>query len=255
MENKFNKKNLLSIYFTAGYPKLNDTATIIKALDDNKVDVIEIGLPYSDPLADGETIQLSSAEALKNGINLNIIFNQLENILPHLSHAKPVLMGYFNQLLKYGLEQFLQKCHSLKIDTVIIPDLPFEIYVKNYLDVFEKHNVSPVFLITPQTSKKRLLEIDRLSNQFIYAVSANSITGNELKDNSSLIEYLKFLNTLNLKTPVLLGFGISNAAHFNLACKYLNGGIIGSAFIKALKDSKNISKTINQFINHIKSSS
>ena len=221
------KKNLLSIYFTAGFPEINDTLKIIKELDKSKVDMIEIGLPFSDPLADGPTIQKSSEKALSNGMTTNLLFDQLKD-LRKISDVPVVIMGYFNPILQYGIEKFCSNCKDVGIDGLIIPDLPADIFKKNYKNIFEKYKLNMMFLITPQTSDERINLIDQLSKGFIYMVSSYSVTGAKDSFNKYQIEYFKRIKKLNLSNPLLIGFGISNKNTFQSACQNSNGAIIGS---------------------------
>ena len=243
------KKDILSIYFTAGFPELNDTCSIIQSLEQSGVDIIEIGLPYSDPLADGPTIQASSAAALKNGMTTKTLFNQLKNIRKK-TDIPLIIMGYFNPIMQYGVESFCKDCEMVGIDGLIIPDLPADIYYNNYKRIFDNSNLLNMFLITPQTSDKRIKFIDEISNGFIYMVSSFSITGavNSFKNEQK--EYFKRINGMNLKSPLLVGFGISNSKTFDDAVKFSRGAIIGSAFIKHLEDY-GILKT-NDFIKKIR---
>ena len=227
-------RNLLSIYFTCGYPELNDTNTVIKALEKNNVDFIEVGLPYSDPLADGPTIQDSSQQALKNGINLDIVFKQLMDI--KATNKTPlVLMGYLNQMLKYGEDNFCQKVLACGIDTLIIPDLPMVEFENHYRALFDKYGLTNVFLITPHTSEDRIRKIDAYTNAFIYVVASASITGAKGEISPKQIAYFNRIKALNLQSKLIIGFGISDKTTFTTACSYANGAIIGSAFIKNLK--------------------
>lgn len=234
---------LLSIYFTAGYPNLNDTESIIEKLEESGVEMIEIGLPFSDPLADGPTIQESSTKALQNGMTTKILFSQLENIRKsHPSGRKGVnipllIMGYFNPILQYGVEDFCKKCAEIGIDGLIIPDLPVDVYQKEYQTIFEKYNLINVFLITPQTSKERILFIDSISKGFIYMVSSASTTGaiNTFGDDQK--NYFSKIEKMNLETPQIVGFGISNKETFLQATKKAKGAIIGSAFVKYLDEN------------------
>ncbi len=241
-------KKLLSIYFSAGYPNLNDTVTVIKDLEKNGVDMIEIGLPFSDPLADGPTIQESSTQALYNGMTTNLLFKQLEGIRETVE-IPLIIMGYFNPMLQYGVEAFCEKCAEIGIDGLIIPDLPVEIYAENYKAIFEKHGLINVFLITPQTAVERINYIDSVSNGFIYMVSSASVTGNQSDFGDNQQEYFKRIADMNLKNPQIVGFGISNKTTFDQATTYAKGAIIGSAFIKNLTNNgvgsiENFIKTI-----------
>lgn len=242
-------KKLLSIYFTAGYPNLDDTTTIIKNLEESGVDMIEIGLPFSDPLADGPTIQASSTQALKNGMTTDVLFNQLKDIRKTVS-IPLIIMGYFNPMLQYGVEAFCKKCQEIGIDGLIIPDLPVDVYNEQYKSIFEKYGLVNVFLITPQTSKERIQFIDSISNGFIYMVSSASVTGGSNGFGEQQTNYFKRVENMKLKNPQIVGFGISNNETFNQATTYAKGAIIGSAFIKHL--SKNNVNKIEGFIKSIK---
>lgn len=226
-------KNHLSIYFTCGYPKLDDTTKVIAALEKSGVDFIEVGLPYSDPLADGPTIQESSQKALKNGINLDVVFDQLSTIKE--TNKKPlVLMGYLNQLLKYGEDKFCQKVVDCGIDTIIIPDLPMVEFESHYQQLFDKYGITNVFLITPHTSEERIKKIDSYSKAFIYVVASASITGAKGDISNEQVAYFERIKAMNLESKLIIGFGISDKQTFTTACNYANGAIIGSAFIKNL---------------------
>ena len=243
------KENLLSIYFTAGFPRIDDTVKIIKELDKSQVDIIEIGLPFSDPLADGPTIQKSSEKALSNGMTTNLLFDQLKD-LRKISDIPVVIMGYFNPILQYGIEKFCSNCKDVGIDGLIIPDLPADIFKKNYKIIFEKYKLNMMFLITPQTSNERINLIDDLSKGFIYMVSSYSVTGAKDSFDKYQIEYFKRIKKLNLSNPLLIGFGISNKKTFQTACQNSNGAIIGSAYIKYI-EYHGVSKT-RDFIKLIK---
>ncbi len=241
-------KNLLSIYFTCGYPELNDTKKVIQQLEKSEVDFIEVGLPYSDPLADGPTIQDSSQKALENGINLDIVFEQLLSIKS--SNKTPlVLMGYLNQMLKYGEDKFCQKIVDCGIDTVIIPDLPMVEFENHYQKLFDKYGITNVFLITPHTSEERIQKIDSYTKAFIYVVASASITGAKGEISNQQIAYFERIKAMNLQSKLIVGFGISDKATFTTACNYANGAIIGSAFIKNL-GANGIDK-IDEFIQPI----
>tara|TARA_R110002073_G_scaffold95059_3_gene220943 strand:- start:6068 stop:6832 length:765 start_codon:yes stop_codon:yes gene_type:complete len=229
-------KKLLSIYFTAGYPNINDTVTIIQNLEKNDVDMIEIGLPFSDPLADGPTIQASSTQALKNGMTTEVLFNQLKDIRKTVN-IPLIIMGYFNPMLQYGVEAFCKKCQEIGIDGLIIPDLPVDVYHKEYKSIFEKYGLINVFLITPQTSDERINYIDSISNGFIYMVSSASTTGAKSGFGAEQTNYFKRIADMNLNNPQIVGFGISNNETFAQATQYAKGAIIGSAFIKHLTNN------------------
>ena len=244
-----NKKEILSIYFTAGFPNLSDTISIIQNLDKSGVDMIEIGLPFSDPLADGPTIQQSSSTALKNGMTTKKLFSQLKD-LRKLTNIPIIIMGYFNPIMQYGVESFCKDCESIGIDGLIVPDLPVDIYYNNYKKTFEKYNLLNMFLITPQTSIERVKFIDKISNGFIYMVSSFSITGAVNSFQKEQKEYFERINKMNLKSPLLIGFGISNRETYKDAIKFSQGAIIGSAFIKHL-EKKGVNK-ITDFIKKIR---
>lgn len=241
-------KKLVSIYFTAGFPNLNDTKTIIQDLEKSGVDMIEIGLPFSDPLADGPTIQASSTKALQNGMTSEVLFSQLKDIRENVK-IPLLIMGYFNPMLQFGVENFCKKCHEIGIDGLIIPDLPLEIYVSEYQEIFEKYNLSNIFLITPQTSEKRILEIDKNSNSFIYMVSSSSVTGSTNGFGEKEMHYFERISKLNLKNPQIIGFGINNKITFDQATAFQKGAIIGSHFVNYLKNSGNVETYIENSIN------
>lgn len=241
-------KKLLSIYFSAGYPTLNDTVSIIKDLEKNGVDMIEIGLPFSDPLADGPTIQASSTQALKNGMTTDTLFNQLKDIRKTVS-IPLIIMGYFNPMLQYGVEAFCKKCQDIGIDGLIIPDLPVDVYNEQYKTTFEKYGLINVFLITPQTSVERINFIDSISKGFIYMVSSASVTGSSSGFGTEQTDYFKRIADMKLKNPQIVGFGISDNTTFTQATTYAKGAIIGSAFIKHL--TKHGNTNIDSFTDSI----
>ena len=241
--------NILSIYFTAGYPHLKSTTEIIKNLVSAGTDMIEIGLPFSDPLADGETIQMSSKIALDNGMSTKILFDQLKGIRNHVN-IPLIIMGYFNPIFQFGVEEFCKKCYEIGIDGLIIPDLPIDIYLTKYKPIFEKNQLQNIFLITPQTSDERIKYIDKNSAGFIYVVSSSSITGSTNKFNENSLNYFRRLENMRLSTPKIIGFGISNNENFSIASKYSKGCIVGSAFIKYLLH--NGINSIKMFIDEIK---
>ena len=229
-------KKLLSIYFTAGYPSINDTVSIIQDLEKNGVDMIEIGLPFSDPLADGPTIQNSSTAALKNGMTTEVLFNQLKDIRKTVQ-IPLIIMGYFNPMLQYGVEAFCKKCQEIGIDGLIIPDLPVDVYHEEYQTIFEKYGLINVFLITPQTSVERINFIDSVSNGFIYMVSSASVTGSKIGFGNNQEAYFERISNMDLKNPQIIGFGISDNKTFTQATNYAKGAIIGSAFIKFISEN------------------
>ncbi len=240
---------ILSIYFTAGYPDLNDTEKIINALADNGVDMIEIGLPFSDPLADGPTIQASSTAALHNGMNSELLFDQLKNIRSKVN-IPLIIMGYFNPVLQYGVEEFCSRCVEAGIDGLILPDLPLDVYMREYKDIFDHYGLLNIFLITPQTSDERIRQIDDASEGFIYMVSSASTTGAKTGFGEEQTSYFQRIAAMELKNPLIVGFGISNAKTFQQATEYAEGAIIGSAFIKHL--TKKGVANIPEFIKRIR---
>ena len=242
-------KKILSIYFSAGYPKLNDTVRIIEDLEKNGVDLIEIGLPFSDPLADGPTIQESSTAALKNGMHTALLFEQLKDIRKTVS-IPLIIMGYFNPVLQFGVEAFCAQCEKIGIDGLILPDLPLDVYKEEYEDIFKKYGLINVFLITPQTSEERIRAIDDASEGFIYMVSSASTTGAKQGFGSEQSDYFDRIAQMDLKNPQIVGFGISNAETFQQATQKAKGAIIGSAFIKHL--TKNGVDTIGDFVKQIR---
>ena len=242
-------KKLLSIYFTAGYPSLYDTVQIIQDLEKNGVDMIEIGLPFSDPLADGPTIQESSTHALKNGMTTELLFDQLKDIRKSVS-IPLIIMGYFNPMLQYGVEAFCEKCHEIGIDGLIMPDLPLDVYQSDYEAIFKKYGLLNIFLITPQTSDQRIHQIDKASDGFIYMVSSASVTGSKSGFGQEQENYFERIAAMNLKNTQIVGFGIKDAETFKQATKTAKGAIIGSAFIKHLT-ANGITK-IADFINKIR---
>jgi tryptophan synthase alpha chain len=252
--NRIHKKlqtdqKLLSIYFTAGYPELEDTVPIIERLEAAGVDMIEIGLPFSDPLADGPTIQASSTTALRNGMSTEVLFDQLKDIRQTVS-IPLIIMGYFNPVLQYGVEAFCQRCAAIGIDGLILPDLPVDVYNEQYRAIFERHGLVNVFLITPQTAEERIHYIDSVSNGFIYMVSSASTTGAQSGFGKNATAYFKRVAAMDLKNPQIVGFGISDSDTFTQATAFAKGAIIGSAFIKHL--SQHGVDTISNFIGTIK---
>ena len=245
------KDNILSIYFTAGFPALDDTVSILQTLEEAGVDLVEIGIPFSDPLADGPTIQASSLKALKNGMSLKVLFEQLKDMRKKVS-MPVILMGYFNNVMKYGVENFIDSCRSVGVDGTILPDLPFNEYNEKYAKSFEAEGLSNIFLITPQTSDERIKLIDAHSTSFIYMVSSAAVTGAKKDVTEKQIEYFKRVKALNLQHPALIGFGISNHETFSRACQYSKGAIVGSAFIRLLEKYGNDPDKIKEFIRSLK---
>ncbi|MEO7307618.1 MAG: tryptophan synthase subunit alpha [Ferruginibacter sp.] len=247
---KEKQSNVLNMYCTAGYPQLSSTVEVITALQNNGADIVEIGIPYSDPIADGPVIQQSNMQALQNGMSIPVLFEQLKNIRQHI-RLPIILMGYMNPVLQYGMERFCTDAASVGIDGIILPDLPMYEFETAYCKYFEKYDLKFIFLVTPQTSEERIRQIDGLSSGFIYAVSSSSTTGNS-KQVEGQPAYFKKLKDMNLGNPILVGFGIKDKKTFDAACKYSNGGIIGSAYINALKDTNDIDRCTKDFINTLK---
>ena len=245
------KENILNVFFTAGFPNFEDTLFILKELEKAGVDMVELGVPYSDPLADGPTIQGSSLKALDNGMTIKKLLQQLQEVRKEVS-LPILLMGYLNPVIQYGLEKFCDEVGALGIDGLILPDLPMYEYKHQYKEIFQRNNLSNIFLVTPQTSDERLQEIDEVSEGFIYALSSNSTTGNEAANKSLGEQYLTSLSQKELKNPVLVGFNIKDKASYEEACQYGQGAIIGSAFIKAINKEKLEAKDIQSFVASIR---
>ncbi|MET7000786.1 tryptophan synthase subunit alpha [Chitinophaga defluvii] len=243
------KQGVLNIYCTAGFPELNDTVRIMTALQESGADLIELGMPFSDPLADGPVIQDSSTKALKNGMSIHTLFAQLEGFRKTIQ-VPVVLMGYFNPVLQFGVEAFCERCAAVGVDGIIVPDLPMWEYEAEYKAIFEKYNVHLIFLVTPETSDARMQKIDALSKGFVYAVSSSSTTGKD-KNMNDQQAYFRRLQDLKLKNPVLIGFGIKDKATFDNACQYSNGAIIGTAFIKALEQGPDLEAAVKGFVKSI----
>lgn len=244
------KERVLSIYFTAGFPHLEDTLTVMEAIEEAGADVIEVGVPYSDPIADGPTIQDSNMVALNNGMSLKKLFEQLQDMRKTVT-LPVVLMGYLNPIIQYGMEAFCKRCQEIGIDGLILPDLPMQQYLDEYKDLFDQYGLRNTFLISPQTSEKRIKEIDQHSDGFIYMVSSHSITGAKSSISGEQIAYFERVKDMGLKNPILIGFGISDAETFSTASQYSNGAIIGSAFIKVIQNSKDLKSDIKQYIHSV----
>ncbi|MFC6999953.1 tryptophan synthase subunit alpha [Rufibacter roseus] len=243
--------NLLNVYFTAGYPKLEDTTTILEELEAAGADLVEIGMPFSDPLADGPTIQASNMVALENGMSLKVLFQQLENVREKVT-LPIILMGYLNPVMQYGFERFCAEAARVGVDGLILPDLPFAEYEEEYKPILEKHGLSLIFLITPQTSDARIRQIDALTNSFIYMVSSASTTGSQVQSTEAQRAYFSRVKALGLKNPLLIGFGISDKPSFEMACQSGHGAIIGSAFIKALQQPAEVRENVRAFLKQIR---
>ena len=243
--------DILSIYFTAGFPNLHDTMSILTALQHGGADLVEIGMPFSDPVADGETIQQSNQQALDNGMTLALLFEQLETMRETI--ALPVLlMGYINPVIQYGVEAFCRKCEQVGVDGLILPDLPLEVYAEEYKPVFDRHGLLNVFLITPQTSEARIRQIDALTEGFIYMVSSASVTGAKAGISDGQEAYFQRIAAMNLKNPRIVGFGISNRETFEKATRHARGAIIGSAFVKLLLQQGTSSEGISVYLKAVK---
>ncbi len=247
----FKNKNskVLNVYCTAGYPELTSTVPVMKALQQNGADLIEIGMPYSDPLADGEVIQESGSKALANGMTIAVLFDQLKNSAKDIT-VPVILMGYMNPVMQYGFEKFCSKAAEVGVSGLILPDLPIYEFETQYGAIIKKYGLDFVFLVTPETSEERIRKIDALTTGFIYAVSSSSTTGNN-KAIADQEPYFKKLQSMNLTNPILVGFGIKDKATFGAACGYTNGAIIGSAYIKALANTKDINSTTKEFLNTV----
>ena len=248
MMNRINKlfrnknKNILSIYFTAGFPGLDDTAPILEALQDNGIELVEIGIPFSDPMADGVVIQESSHTALKNGMSIRLLFSQLTDVRKKID-IPLVMMGYLNPIMQFGFENFCRECKRVDVDGMIIPDLPMSDYLTDYKPIAEKYELEFIFLITPETSDERIREIDENTNGFIYMVSSAAVTGTQSSFDKQ-IDYFNRINAMNLKNPRLIGFGVSNKVTKEMVFENSSGAIVGSAFIKALNETSDIESAV-----------
>ena len=245
-------KNVLSIYFTAGYPSLNDTVLVLQALEKNGVDVVEIGIPFSDPMADGSVIQASGTQALKNGMTLRELFRQLTDVRDTVS-IPLVLMGYLNPIMRFGFENFCAEAARCGIDGVIIPDLPFADYQNEYKAIAEKYGIHMIMLITPETSEERIRMIDQNTRGFIYMVSSASVTGAKSAFGDENLSYFRRVNAMNLNNPRLIGFGISNKVTFDAACENASGAIIGSKFVTLLGSEPSVGEAVKKLLTLIKS--
>jgi tryptophan synthase alpha chain len=262
---KRRRGDVLNVYCTAGYPHLESTLIVMKALQDNGADIIELGMPYSDPLADGPVIQASGSVALHNGMTLAKLFDQLKHFRPNAFplgddssaggyiHIPVILMGYMNPVLQYGFEKFCADAAAVGIDGLILPDLPQHEFETEYGAIIKKYGLDFIFLVTPETSVERVKELDALSTGFLYAVSSSSTTGKD-KDFNAVERYLEKLHSLELKNPVLVGFGIKDKHTFEAACRHASGAIIGTAYIKALEYAANVEEATRVFLNEIKPS-
>jgi tryptophan synthase alpha chain len=251
IEELFKKKQtkILNVYCTAGFPQLEDTLTVMRALEKEGADVIELGMPYSDPLADGPVIQHSSTIALQNGMTIKKLFEQLLDFRKEIS-VPVLLMGYMNPILQYGFEKFCAEASAVGIDGLILPDLPEHEFETEYGAIIKKYGLNFVFLVTPETSEERVKKLDALSTGFLYAVSSSSTTGKD-KNMNDVKGYLQKLKNLKLKNPVFVGFGIKDKQTFETACENANGAFIGTAFIKALENDNDVERATKKFVNEI----
>ena len=251
-QNKSEHENgLLNVYFTAGFPALNDTIKVLTALQEGGADLVEIGMPYSDPVADGETIQKSNDVALENGMSVRTLFDQLRNMRETVT-VPVLLMGYINPVLQYGIENFCKKCAEVGVDGLILPDMPMDVYLNEYKAIFDSYGILNIFLVTPQTSEKRIRQIDEISEGFIYTVSSASVTGSKSGVSDDMEAYFERLNAMNLVNPRLIGFGIKDHATFKQASDHAAGAIIGSAFIRVLMESVDLENDIKAFVKQVK---
>lgn len=244
---KEKKANVLSIFYTAGFPELDDTVVIAKALEQSGADIIEIGIPFSDPVADGPTIQASNKTALDNGMTVVKLLEQIRLIRKE-ANIPIILMGYLNPVMQYGIEKFVKDAADAGVDGLILPDLPLFEYEERFKKLFEDHNLTNTFLISPTTSEERIRKIDAVSKGFVYAVSASSTTGAKTNFSTEQLDYFSRIQKMKLKNPFLIGFGISDHDAFKTACQYSQGAIVGSAFINLLKDSNDIPSDVRDFV-------
>jgi tryptophan synthase alpha chain len=243
------KENILSVYFTAGFPKLEDTVPTLKSLEANGVDLVEIGVPFSDPMADGIVIQNSSHQALENGMSIRKLFEQLTNVRQYVDNPL-IMMGYLNPIMQFGFEQFCSECKRVGVDGMIIPDLPMSDYLAEYKEIAERYKLEFIFLITPATSEARIREIDSNTNAFIYMVSSAAVTGIQSTFDTKT-DYFNRINAMNLKNPRLIGFGISNKSTYDMVNRYSSGAIVGSAFIKALQETNDVDKAVKLMLKRL----
>lgn len=243
------KNNVLNVYCTAGFPQFDSTLQVLKALQDNGADIIELGMPYSDPLADGPVIQASNTKALQNGMTIEKLFAQLQDCRKEI-YVPIILMGNINPVLQYGFEKFIQHAAAIPVDGLILPDLPEYEFENEYAQIIHRYGLDFIFLVTPETSEERIKKLDVLSSGFLYAVSSSSTTGNK-KNFSEVEKYLQRLQNMHLKNIVMVGFGIKDKQTFQSACKYSNGAIIGTAYIKAIEHSDNIETSTKEFLEAI----
>ncbi|WP_053405060.1 tryptophan synthase subunit alpha [Persicobacter sp. CCB-QB2] len=243
--------NLLNVYFTAGYPNTADTRTVLESLDASGADLIEIGIPFSDPVADGPVIQRSNEKALAQGMSLKLLFEQLDGMREKVK-APVILMGYVNPVIQFGIEEFCKECQRVGVDGIIVPDLPLQAYLDDYKATFDDYGIRNVFLISPQTSEERIRLIDEKTDGFIYMVSDAGTTGARKGISEAQLTYFERIQDMKLKNPRLIGFGISDHDSFSTACNYANGAIIGSAFVNSLSEAEDIPTAITNFVSRVK---
>jgi tryptophan synthase alpha chain len=242
------KSGILSVYFTAGYPALDDTRRILAALQAKGIDMVEIGIPFSDPMADGPVIQRANTQALRNGMSLSILFEQLKNFRQTIQ-IPVILMGYLNPVMQYGFEAFCRSCTEAGVDGMIIPDLPFADYMADYKDVVDRYDLKMIMLISPETSEDRIRRIDEHTSGFIYMVSSAATTGAQNRFSNAVLNYFQQVRTMNLKNPRLIGFGISNRETFQTAMANASGAIVGSQFIELLGNSSSPEDAVADLLN------
>jgi len=240
------QNNIFSVFFTAGHPHIDETSLIIEELQNNGVEMIEIGIPFSDPMADGKVIQESSTTALKNGMTLRKLFDQLKDIRKKNIHIPLLTMGYLNPIMQFGFDEFCNKCIETGIDGMVIPDLPFRDYIQTYKPVADKHGLKIIMLITPETSEERIREIDINTDGFIYMVSTAATTGTQNAFDDNTISYFQRIKRLNLRNPLMIGFGISNKEMMKSALENANGAIVGSKFVKLLDTSNSVKEAVEE---------
>ncbi|MDR2475604.1 MAG: tryptophan synthase subunit alpha [Bacteroidales bacterium] len=245
------RQEILSVFFTAGHPKLEDTVLIINELQSNGVSLIEIGIPFSDPMADGKVIQESSAVALKNGMSLRKLLSQLRNVRNDV-HIPLIMMGYLNPIMQFGFENFCRECSSVGIDGMIIPDLPFHDYMESYREISERYGLHIIMLITPETSEERIRLIDEHTSGFIYLVSSAATTGTQLGFGEDALQYFRRIKAMNLRNPLMVGFGISNREMVQSVCEHAAGAIVGSKFIKLLDSEGSVHDAVKALVSDLR---